>query len=319
MPLYPITPPQWADAVLNYLCAHGSFRDAGLPSLLLTTLPSLAAGLTPWVDQFMHLGGAACGACLTTLLLPQFTPPPPKVYELRQGGASGAGRQASSCRGASLTSPLAATSPLRRRSSMTLHLPPARQAQQYGSALGGGPDADASLEMVAPDLRTPSPRDVQRLEEQSQPFRRSTSTRQCAMAAVTAVAAMASSPEATAAAAAGRRAGRLAGPRAKAQAPTSSCVCRLMRGLRYDRLNSAQRAVVGLSAACLLGMLGASLSALSSEVHGLLRSCTACKVRPSLPHTRPARSGTLLCNPCALRRRHTRVSFPSFSYSRRQL
>ena len=137
----------WADAVLNYLLKHGSVRDAGMPSLLAMTLPSLMAGFTPWVDNWMHLGGALCGACIAILILPQYTSRPPSVYQLRSSGDGGAGGRGSSSvagNGAGglhgvMCSPLAATSPLRRRNTMTLHLPPVRQAQQTAElALASG-------------------------------------------------------------------------------------------------------------------------------------------------------------------------------------
>lgn len=86
----------WADVALNH-GARGTCKDAGVCGLLAGTLPSLAVGLTPWVDNFMHLGGALTGGALATVMLPAIS-------------ASARRRP---------ISPMVATSPLsRRRSSL---------------------------------------------------------------------------------------------------------------------------------------------------------------------------------------------------------
>jgi membrane associated rhomboid family serine protease len=60
----------WADLFMNYL-ARGTLKGAGIAGLLVGTVPTLLAGLMPWVDNFMHLGGLLTGASITCLLLPQ--------------------------------------------------------------------------------------------------------------------------------------------------------------------------------------------------------------------------------------------------------
>lgn len=57
----------WADVILNYL-ARGTTRGAGLCQLLFLTALNLAIGLTPWVDNFMHLGGLVCGLVVGLML-----------------------------------------------------------------------------------------------------------------------------------------------------------------------------------------------------------------------------------------------------------
>lgn len=60
----------WADVLLNH-CAVGNLRDAGIGGLLIATLPNLLIGITPWVDQFMHLGGLVAGLLLGCVLCAQ--------------------------------------------------------------------------------------------------------------------------------------------------------------------------------------------------------------------------------------------------------
>ena len=50
----------WADVIVNY-CARLTLRGAGLGGLLVSTVLNIGIGLTPWVDNFMHLGGFVCG------------------------------------------------------------------------------------------------------------------------------------------------------------------------------------------------------------------------------------------------------------------
>ena len=60
----------WADVLLNY-CAKCTLRDTGFVGLLLASIPNFAVGFTPWVDNFMHLGGFVSGGAIGCLLLPQ--------------------------------------------------------------------------------------------------------------------------------------------------------------------------------------------------------------------------------------------------------
>lgn len=53
----------WADVILNH-CARGTTKNAGVLSLLLSTLFNLAVGLTPFVDNFMHCGGFVAGTLI---------------------------------------------------------------------------------------------------------------------------------------------------------------------------------------------------------------------------------------------------------------
>lgn len=46
-------------------------QDTGVTGLTLGTVPNLLVGLTPWVDNFMHLGGFITGAAITVLMLPE--------------------------------------------------------------------------------------------------------------------------------------------------------------------------------------------------------------------------------------------------------
>jgi len=60
----------WADIGLNY-CARCDLKDTGFCGLLFGTIPNMLIGLTPWVDNFMHLGGYLTGAAIATLMLPE--------------------------------------------------------------------------------------------------------------------------------------------------------------------------------------------------------------------------------------------------------
>ena len=60
----------WADIGLNY-CARCDLKDTGYRGLLVGTITNMLVGLTPWVDNFMHVGGFLTGAAITTLLLPE--------------------------------------------------------------------------------------------------------------------------------------------------------------------------------------------------------------------------------------------------------
>ena len=52
----------WADVALNF-CARGTLRGAKghACSLLLSTLINVCIGLTPFIDNFMHMGGLVAG------------------------------------------------------------------------------------------------------------------------------------------------------------------------------------------------------------------------------------------------------------------
>jgi len=50
----------WADVIQNY-CARCTLRDSGAFSLLFLTVLNLCFGLTPMVDNFMHVGGFVAG------------------------------------------------------------------------------------------------------------------------------------------------------------------------------------------------------------------------------------------------------------------
>ena len=61
----------WADVLLNHV-AKCSLRGAGIGGLLLATVPNLLMGFTPWVDNFMHLGGLFSGMLIGVLLSAHF-------------------------------------------------------------------------------------------------------------------------------------------------------------------------------------------------------------------------------------------------------
>ena len=50
----------WADVLINF-CARFTLRGSGWCGLLLATVLNLLFGFTPWVDNFMHLGGMVAG------------------------------------------------------------------------------------------------------------------------------------------------------------------------------------------------------------------------------------------------------------------
>ena len=237
------------------------------------------AGFTPWVDNWMHLGGALCGACIAILLLPQYTTRPPSVYQLRSSGDGGAGGRGSSSvagNGAGglhgvMCSPLAATSPLRRRNTMTLHLPPVRQTQQTAGVCGSHHSGrepwreargdrevvdEVWVEMVAADIRTPSGREARRFEHRTRaPADRAKSSAAAVMAAAAVATISPSSLSST----------------------FRARVHRTCRVLGYADLNPPQHVLLATAATCLLAMLSVALSALSSDVQALLRSCESCR------------------------------------------
>ena len=168
-----------------------------------------------------------------------------------------------------MCSPLAATSPLRRRNTMTLHLPPVRQAQQTAGVRGSHPSGrepwreargdhevdEVWVEMVAADIRTPSGREARRFEHRTwAPADRAKSS-----AAVMAAAAVATiSPSSL-------------------SSTFRARVHRTCRVLGYADLNPPQHVLLATAAICLLAMLSMALSALSSDLQALLRSCESCR------------------------------------------
>jgi len=50
----------WADVIINY-CARCTLENSGFFSLLVLTLLNLCIGFTPYVDNFMHVGGFVSG------------------------------------------------------------------------------------------------------------------------------------------------------------------------------------------------------------------------------------------------------------------
>ena len=46
--------------IVNF-CARGTLRGSGILGLSFATLLNVAIGFTPWVDNFMHLGGVLAG------------------------------------------------------------------------------------------------------------------------------------------------------------------------------------------------------------------------------------------------------------------
>ncbi|KAL3922800.1 MAG: hypothetical protein SGPRY_004434 [Prymnesium sp.] len=57
----------WADVIVNH-CARGKFRDSGAICLFIVTFINVIIGLTPFVDNFMHLGGLFAGLLIGMLL-----------------------------------------------------------------------------------------------------------------------------------------------------------------------------------------------------------------------------------------------------------
>lgn len=50
----------WADIIVNY-CARGSLKGSAICGVSVCTALNVVIGLTPWVDNFMHLGGMIAG------------------------------------------------------------------------------------------------------------------------------------------------------------------------------------------------------------------------------------------------------------------
>ena len=60
----------WADILLNY-CARCDLEDTGWKGLLIGSAINLLIGFTPWVDNFMHLGGLVAGLVIGSGLFAQ--------------------------------------------------------------------------------------------------------------------------------------------------------------------------------------------------------------------------------------------------------
>lgn len=50
----------WADVIVNYIARY-TLRGSGIFGLLIATAVNMSVGLTPWVDNFMHVGGFTAG------------------------------------------------------------------------------------------------------------------------------------------------------------------------------------------------------------------------------------------------------------------
>ena len=57
----------WADVILNRI-ATGRIRNANIISLFIFTVVNVALGLTPFIDNFMHMGGLVAGFILGLVL-----------------------------------------------------------------------------------------------------------------------------------------------------------------------------------------------------------------------------------------------------------
>ncbi|KAL1504665.1 hypothetical protein AB1Y20_008445 [Prymnesium parvum] len=57
----------WADIIVNF-CARGTLRGSGVVVLFLATAVNVVIGLTPYVDNFMHLGGMVAGLLIGLLI-----------------------------------------------------------------------------------------------------------------------------------------------------------------------------------------------------------------------------------------------------------
>ena len=68
----------WADVLINF-AARGTLRGSGACGLLFATLLNVCVGLTPWVDNFMHLGGLVAGVVVGVSLFAK------KSYDERTG------------------------------------------------------------------------------------------------------------------------------------------------------------------------------------------------------------------------------------------
>ena len=60
----------WADVIVNF-CARGTLAKSGVCTLLLATIINVLIGLTPYVDNFMHMGGLIAGLLMGMVLFSQ--------------------------------------------------------------------------------------------------------------------------------------------------------------------------------------------------------------------------------------------------------
>ena len=68
----------WADVVVNF-CARCTLRGSGVVCLGVITLFNVAIGFTPFVDNFMHLGGLLAGVVIGMALFAQKTERDPRT------------------------------------------------------------------------------------------------------------------------------------------------------------------------------------------------------------------------------------------------
>ena len=75
----------WADVALNF-CARGTLRGAKghACSLLLSTLINVCIGLTPFIDNFMHMGGLVAGLVIGGMLFSKKHPDAHGVLRYRE-------------------------------------------------------------------------------------------------------------------------------------------------------------------------------------------------------------------------------------------
>ena len=62
----------WADVAVNF-AARGTLRGSNACSLLVLTAANVLIGLTPWVDNFMHMGGLVAGLVVGTTVFAERT------------------------------------------------------------------------------------------------------------------------------------------------------------------------------------------------------------------------------------------------------
>ena len=104
----------WADLVINY-CARCTLKESNWISLLVATALNVCIGLTPWVDNFMHMAGFVAGLVVGCVLF----------EEAREAAASGGRR---TCRAASPASACSRSSCSRSAPSPPSRRPSCRSA-----------------------------------------------------------------------------------------------------------------------------------------------------------------------------------------------
>ena len=279
----------WADVALNY-CAKCTLQGTGFVGLIVATVPNVLVGLTPWVDNFMHLGGMVTGAAIACLLLPELR------NSARVVTPNTAGRTLS-------RAPLVKASPLGRRRRS------AADWQRLGDRVMG--DGAALLRAVDQAVResraakqSPASKalgglrskvasaasSAKRLPAASRAYASGAAARVASSAARiskrsddlhedafrTPAAARPTHGDKDAPGLAGSSSGDdRSGGGSSMCPPTQSCVRRVGARL-FGRLNFAQQAIVATSAVLMLSFTLGSLSLASSDVKELLRSCKAC-------------------------------------------